>query len=572
MIESPFRMCAKIPQKMCIFESEADCLIFIMGEIMKKRLFSVIVVLALIMGMMPMNVSAATTHKVKSVEFDIEAPVEGKCPQSKSEIEIPKNKGYMISTVDWYEGTNSNKMPESATFVRGTKYRVVVTLGNDVGYNWWDYGHNEPKQYVFDPAVVGTINGKTGRADKVASDYRSCSFKFEYTCLANDPDAKISELEITGLKMNGGDTNHFENMSYSNKHINDNKAITVSAIVNTMCSVLGISKEEMAKVSTMTSEELEKFTDEKVKNATTEQKQSIFVVVFGYLLAGNSLEKYDAATNTWSGLLDEVPLIEGEKYRYKISLVPDSGYVLNDGYVVKVVGADKVETGVDPAFRTKIATIDFIAGPNPNPNPNPNPGPNPDPKPGEDPIPGAMGFKDVAKGKWYYEAVEFVYKNGIMSGKSAEVFDPVADITRQEFVTVLYNYMGKPAVSGDFNVFSDIPAGKWFSAPVQWGYENKILAGKSADTFGLGLVTRQEAAQFMYNFAKFKGLNVDNKADLGMFVDGAEISDWAKDAVGYAAYTGLMKGKGGGVFDPKANLTRAEVAQLIMNFIKSLPN
>lgn len=60
MIESPFRMCAKIPQKMCIFESEADCLIFIMGEIMKKRLFSLIVVLALVMGMMPMNVSAAT--------------------------------------------------------------------------------------------------------------------------------------------------------------------------------------------------------------------------------------------------------------------------------------------------------------------------------------------------------------------------------------------------------------------------------------------------------------------------------------------------------------------------------
>lgn len=68
-----------------------------------------------------------------------------------------------------------------------------------------------------------------------------------------------------------------------------------------------------------------------------------------------------------------------------------------------------------------------------------DPTPTPTPKP--------FLFKDVAGGKWYYKAVDFVYQNGIMAGKSTDKFDPEADITRQEFVTILYNYTGKPEVS-----------------------------------------------------------------------------------------------------------------------------
>ena len=189
------------------------------------------------------------------------------------------------------------------------------------------------------------------------------------------------------------------------------------------------------------------------------------------------------------------------------------------------------------------------------------PTPTPDPKP--------LPFGDVPKGKWYYDAVNFVYQNGIMVGKSTDKFDPLADITRQEFVTILYNYMGKPAVSGEFKQFKDVPAGKWFSKPVQWGYENKILLGKSDNEFGLGNVTRQEAAKFLYNLAVSQQIKLDKKADLGKFKDANKIGKWAKESVSYMVGHEVMSGKGNGILDPTANLSRAEAAQLIKRFVET---
>ena len=195
------------------------------------------------------------------------------------------------------------------------------------------------------------------------------------------------------------------------------------------------------------------------------------------------------------------------------------------------------------------------------PDPTPTPTPTPDPKP--------LPFKDVLKGKWYYDAIDFVYQNGIMVGKSADIFDPTADITRQEFVTILYNYMGKPEVSGEFKKFKDVPANAWFAKPVQWGYENRVLNGKNDKEFGLGDVTRQEAAKFMYNFAVSRKITLDKKADLATFKDAGKIGKWAKDSVSCMVGHEVMKGKGNGKFDPAAKLTRAEAAQLIKNFIET---
>ncbi|MFQ7450185.1 MAG: S-layer homology domain-containing protein [Flavonifractor plautii] len=50
------------------------------------------------------------------------------------------------------------------------------------------------------------------------------------------------------------------------------------------------------------------------------------------------------------------------------------------------------------------------------------------------------------------------------------------------------------------------------------------------------------------------------------FSDSASISDWAQEAMAWAVNAQVLSGKGNGVLDPQGTATRAEVAQMLMNF------
>ncbi len=50
----------------------------------------------------------------------------------------------------------------------------------------------------------------------------------------------------------------------------------------------------------------------------------------------------------------------------------------------------------------------------------------------------SVGFKDVPKNAYYFDAVEWAVKQQITSGTSAAEFDPGAPCTRAQIVTFLY--------------------------------------------------------------------------------------------------------------------------------------
>ncbi len=57
-------------------------------------------------------------------------------------------------------------------------------------------------------------------------------------------------------------------------------------------------------------------------------------------------------------------------------------------------------------------------------------------------------------------------------------------------------------------------------------------------------------------------------ANLGVFVDEANISDWASDAVQWGVANSIIAGKEGNLLDPKGQATRAEIAAIITRFIE----
>ncbi|MCR4648361.1 MAG: DUF4214 domain-containing protein [Lachnospiraceae bacterium] len=80
-----------------------------------------------------------------------------------------------------------------------------------------------------------------------------------------------------------------------------------------------------------------------------------------------------------------------------------------------------------------------------------------------------------------------------------DVIDPSILITREAFISTLYNMAGRPAVSGK-SKFTDVPSGAWFEDAVIWGEKNSLCMGYpyiTADTFGAGKYIRRQDVVFM---------------------------------------------------------------------------
>ena len=185
-----------------------------------------------------------------------------------------------------------------------------------------------------------------------------------------------------------------------------------------------------------------------------------------------------------------------------------------------------------------------------------------------DPEPSSMPFTDVSENAWYYNAVRYVYENGMMQGISDTEFAPTSSMNRAMIVTVLHRLENTP-VTTNTNQFTDVESNQWYTEAVQWAFENDIVNGYSSDKFApMDNVTREQLAVILYNYTNYKGGNTDIVDDLTAFKDADDISDWSKNAISWAVGSGLLSGKGNGILDPKGTATRAEVAQILMNFTK----
>lgn len=81
-------------------------------------------------------------------------------------------------------------------------------------------------------------------------------------------------------------------------------------------------------------------------------------------------------------------------------------------------------------------------------------------------------------------------------------------------------------------------------------------------------ITREQMAVMMQNYAKVLGHTIPASNQYPSFTDENKIGPWAKDAVKGIAQAGIMIGKTGGNFDPKANVTKAESAAILRRFVE----
>lgn len=184
-------------------------------------------------------------------------------------------------------------------------------------------------------------------------------------------------------------------------------------------------------------------------------------------------------------------------------------------------------------------------------------------------VQGSSYYDDVRTDAWYYNAVTFVTDRGYFNGVSEMLFAPYIDMNRAMFVTVLGRMANVDTSKYMGLAFSDLEAGMYYVPYVKWANENGIVLGRSDTIFDPDAsITREEMAAIMYRYCAYIGMDITPKNTVFMerYTDRNEISDWAVTYVEWAVGCGLMRGMTDHTIDPLEHATRAQVAQVIMNF------
>lgn len=175
-------------------------------------------------------------------------------------------------------------------------------------------------------------------------------------------------------------------------------------------------------------------------------------------------------------------------------------------------------------------------------------------------------FVDVTESDWFYTAVKFSFEKGITSGISENTFAPNNVVTRGQFISMLCRAYGIAQREGDnFSDSGDTWYTGYLAAAKQLGISNGIGDNMFAPERE---ISREEMVTLIYNYLKSGG-KITEETELTGFADEASVSAWAKAAVAFAAKNNIVKGKNNNIFAPQDTATRAELAQILYNTVKS---
>lgn len=178
-------------------------------------------------------------------------------------------------------------------------------------------------------------------------------------------------------------------------------------------------------------------------------------------------------------------------------------------------------------------------------------------------------FTDVKTGDWFYDAVSYVYTEGLMTGTGTYTFSPSAPTSRAMLVTILWRLQGEPYVSG--SSFNDVKSSAYYYDAVRWAARYGIVEGYEGNVFKPDdAITREQFAAILYRYAEYCKYSTSASTNLSAYKDNAKVSSWAGTAMKWAVAKGLFEGDNLGNLDPQGQTTRAAAAKLLMAFCENV--
>ena len=159
-------------------------------------------------------------------------------------------------------------------------------------------------------------------------------------------------------------------------------------------------------------------------------------------------------------------------------------------------------------------------------------------------------FQDI-QGHWAESAIDFAAARELFAGKTSSTFAPDDSMSRAMLAVVLARLDGADAAGG--NVYQQ---------GMSWAVAHGISDGQNPD----GQVTREQFVTMLYRYAGSPAVT-DRELHFG---DVEEISTYARKAIIWATENGILNGYEDGRVVPKGKTTRAQVAAMLTQYVKSL--
>ena len=170
----------------------------------------------------------------------------------------------------------------------------------------------------------------------------------------------------------------------------------------------------------------------------------------------------------------------------------------------------------------------------------------------------SIEFKDVKKGDWYFDAVQWAVKNNITEGSGKDTFSPDVICTRTQMVTFLWRVAGSPEPKITKCDFSDVDNSAYYYKAILWAVEKGVTVGTSDTTFSPNEnVTRGQTVAFLYREA---GSPFETGEDVFNDVNS---NDYYFKAVSWATKNGITVGTGNGKFEPDMDCNRAQIVAML---------
>ena len=172
-------------------------------------------------------------------------------------------------------------------------------------------------------------------------------------------------------------------------------------------------------------------------------------------------------------------------------------------------------------------------------------------------------FSDISDVPWAEEAINALYRSGVINGREEGRFYPNDTIQREEYVKMIALAFRMNLIDDVAFPFTDVASDDWCFPYIKTAYLAGVVNGISADEFGVGQdITRQDLCVMTINALNALDMTLA-QGEEKVFADADAVSDYARDAVRVLSAAGIVNGDETGSFRPHDSATRAEAAKII---------